>query len=94
MLKNLGSPHRDNTAFLCVAIRTLYYNQPGHSRKDIRNSGFFKKDGEYWIDLENNGKPLKVYCDMTTDGGKKLSMHFRFSMHLRLHKQSYIRCNA
>lgn len=71
MLTNLGSPHRDNTAFLCVAIRALYYNQPGHSRKDIRNSGFFKKDGEYWIDLENNGKPLKVYCDMTTDGGKK-----------------------
>ena len=53
------------------ATRGLYYNQPGHSCKDIRDSGFFKKDGEYWIDPEKNGKPIKVYCDMTTDGGKK-----------------------
>ena len=27
-------------------------------------------DGEYWIDPEGNGKSLKVYCDMTTAGGK------------------------
>ncbi|PFX19678.1 Angiopoietin-4 [Stylophora pistillata] len=52
-----------------TAIRGLYYNQPGHSCTDIRDSGFFKKDGEYWVDPEKNGKPLKVYCDMTTDGG-------------------------
>ncbi|XP_066027690.1 uncharacterized protein [Pocillopora verrucosa] len=49
--------------------RGLYYDQPGHSCKEIRDSGFFQKDGEYWIDPEKNGKPLKVYCDMTTDGG-------------------------
>ena len=53
------------------ATRGLYYNQPGHSCKEIQDSGFFQKDGEYWIDPEKNGKPLKVYCDMTTDGGKK-----------------------
>ncbi|XP_022800000.1 uncharacterized protein LOC111337884 isoform X2 [Stylophora pistillata] len=52
-----------------AATKGLYYNKPGNSCKDIRNSGFFKKDGEYWIDPEKNGKPLKVYCDMTTDGG-------------------------
>lgn len=28
------------------------------------------KDGEYWIDPEKSGNPLKVFCDMTTDGGK------------------------
>ena len=42
-------------------------------------------DGEYWIDPQKNGDPLKVYCDMTTDGGKQIinalalfpdSMHF------------------
>jgi len=27
-------------------------------------------DGEYWIDPENNGNALLVYCDMTIDGGK------------------------
>lgn len=37
---------------------------------DIRDSGDSKGDGEYWIDAENNGNPLKVYCDMTTDGGE------------------------
>ena len=41
-----------------------------HSCKDIRDSGFFQKDGEYWIDPEKNGSSLKVFCDMTTDGGK------------------------
>ena len=49
----------------------LRESKPGNSRRDIRDSGFFKKDGEYWIDPEKNGKPIKVYCDMTTDGGKK-----------------------
>ena len=26
-------------------------------------------DGEYWIDPANDGKHVKVFCDMTTDGG-------------------------
>ncbi|KAL9956989.1 hypothetical protein ACROYT_G038562 [Oculina patagonica] len=42
---------------------------PGHSCKNIRDSGDLYGDGEYWIDPEKNGNPLKVYCDMTTDGG-------------------------
>ena len=66
------------------ATRGLYYNQPGHSCKDIRDSGFFKKDGEYWIDPEKNGKPLKVYCDMTIDGGKNTLENKRKSMKLLL----------
>ena len=41
-------------------------NDPAHSCKEVRDQG----DGKYWIDPEKNGKPLKVYCDMTTDGGK------------------------
>ena len=44
--------------------------KPGHSCKDIRDSGYFQKDGEYWIDPEKNGGSSKVFCDMTTDGGK------------------------
>ncbi|XP_078345784.1 uncharacterized protein LOC144631266 isoform X2 [Oculina patagonica] len=50
-------------------IRGLYSHQPADSCKDIRNSGDSKGDGEYWIDPEKNGNPLKVFCDMTTDGG-------------------------
>ena len=43
----------------------------GHSCKEIRNAGSHLKDGEYWIDLKKNGNLLKVYCDMTTEGGKE-----------------------
>ena len=43
----------------------------GHSCKEIRNASSHLKDGEYWISLKNNGSLLKVYCDMTTEGGKK-----------------------
>ena len=41
----------------------------GHSCQHIRDSGRSKGDGEYWIDPEKNGNPLKVYCDMTNAGG-------------------------
>ena len=44
--------------------------RPFRSCKDIRDAGYAKGDGRYIIDPENNGNPLKVYCDMTTDGGK------------------------
>ncbi|XP_022807358.1 uncharacterized protein LOC111344400 [Stylophora pistillata] len=43
--------------------------KPGNSCKHILDTGSSKGNGEYWIDLENSGDPLKVYCDMTTDGG-------------------------
>ena len=56
--------------FSFVAIRGLYSHQPAYSCKDIRDSGYSKGDGEYWIDPEKSGNPLKVFCDMTTDGGK------------------------
>ena len=36
-------------------------------------------DGEYWIDPEGNGKSLKVYCDMTTAGGKLPNAALLFS---------------
>jgi len=55
---------------LFAGIKGLYFNQPAHSCKDIRDSEDSKGDGEYWIDPERSGNPLKVYCDMTTDGGK------------------------
>ena len=28
-------------------------------------------DGEFWIDPDASGTAFKVYCDMTTDKGKK-----------------------
>ncbi|PFX31885.1 hypothetical protein AWC38_SpisGene3327 [Stylophora pistillata] len=42
---------------------------PARSCKMIQDTGDSVGDGEYWIDPENNGNPLKVYCDMSTDGG-------------------------
>jgi len=69
-----------------------YSHNPALSYKDIRDSGDSKGDGEYWIDPENNGNPLKVYCDMTTDGGKmqrkqvarkKLKLPIKFVSHIR-----------
>ena len=42
----------------------------GDSCKNILEDGSSAGDGEYWIDPEHSGNPLKVYCDMTTDGGK------------------------
>ena len=35
----------------------------------IRDSGGSRGDGEYWIDPEWSGNPLKAFCDMTNDGG-------------------------
>lgn len=56
--------------FCLVAVKGLYSHQPGYSCKDIRDSGDSHGDGEYWIDPDKSGNPLKIYCDMTTDGGK------------------------
>ena len=53
-----------------VDLLGWYSFRPGLSCKHIRDFGNPKGDGEYWIDPENNGNPLKVFCDMTTDGGK------------------------
>ncbi|KAL9956968.1 hypothetical protein ACROYT_G038538 [Oculina patagonica] len=46
-----------------------YSSHPARSCKHIRDTENSKGDGEYWIDPENDGNPLKVFCDMTTDGG-------------------------
>ena len=47
--------------------------------------GASKGDGKYWIDPANDGKHLKVFCDMTTDGGKmtKTNSLSRFAPLLR-----------
>ncbi|KAL9963780.1 hypothetical protein ACROYT_G027320 [Oculina patagonica] len=43
---------------------------PADSCKEIKASeGAQAVSGYYWLDLERNGNPLKVFCDMTTDGG-------------------------
>ncbi|PFX17832.1 hypothetical protein AWC38_SpisGene17811 [Stylophora pistillata] len=42
--------------------------KPGNSCKHIMDTGSSKGNGEYWIDLGKSGDPLKVCCDLTTDG--------------------------
>jgi len=64
----------ENIIFCFVAIKGWNSNQPAHSCKDIRDSGDSKGDGEYWIDPEKSGNPLKVFCDMITDGGSLMIM--------------------
>ena len=73
-----------------IKAKGWYSHNPAHSCKDIRDSGNSKGDGEYWIDPENNGNPLKVYCDMTTDEGEmkrkqvtreKLNLLIKFVLH-------------
>ena len=49
---------------------------PAFSCKEILDSGYSKGDGEYWIDPEKSGNPLKVYCDMSRYGGKKMIFFF------------------
>ncbi|XP_028518395.1 uncharacterized protein LOC114576277 [Exaiptasia diaphana] len=39
------------------------------SCKGIKDLGYSRGDGEYWVDPENTGQPFIVYCDMTTDSG-------------------------
>ncbi|XP_022802882.1 uncharacterized protein LOC111340319 isoform X1 [Stylophora pistillata] len=53
-----------------TAILGHVKEKPGNSCKHILDNGSSKKNGEYWIDLGDSGDPLKVYCDMTTDGGR------------------------
>ena len=68
--------HRFQVIILFVSyvdVRGWHPSYPAHSSKDIWNSGDSRGDGEYWIDPERNGNPLKVYCDMTTYGGELLS---------------------
>ena len=66
----LFKPSTNAALFFVVVKRGLYYHLPAHSCKEILELGISKLDGEYWIDPEKNGKALKVYCDMTTDGGR------------------------
>ena len=49
---------------------------PAFSCKEILDSGHSKGDGEYWIDPEKSGNPLKVYCDMSRYDGKKMNFFF------------------
>ena len=48
-------------------------DHPAFSCKEILDSGHSKGDGEYWIDPEKSGNPLKVYCDMSRYGGKRMN---------------------
>ena len=64
--------HIQSFVLLSATAKKRFWNSkdPAYSCKSIRDSGDSKGDGRYWIDPENSGNPLKVYCDMTTDGGE------------------------
>ena len=53
-------------------------------------------DREYWIDPAKDGKHLKVFCDMTTDGGKmtKTNSLSRFAPLLRETAPTELFCKA
>lgn len=55
--------------FCLASTLGLYSSDPAHSCKEMRDLGLSRKDGKYWIDPEKNGNSLRVFCDMTTDGG-------------------------
>jgi hypothetical protein len=56
-LERLGSRSSSNQSASC---------------KEILQNGSAVHDGTYFIDPGNSGKPIRVYCDMTTDGGEAL----------------------
>ena len=51
-------------------------SHPAFSCKEILDSGHSRGDGEYWIDPEKSGNPLKVFCDMSRYGGKRMNCFF------------------
>ena len=45
---------------------------PADSCREIKASeGAQAVNGSYYLDPEKNGDPSKLYCDMTTVGGKR-----------------------
>ena len=66
----LYSIFEDSYLSFTLVTLGLYPHSPAHSCKEIRDVGGSRNDGKYWIDPEKKGNPLKVYCDMTTDGGR------------------------
>ena len=72
----LSSIQMINLPFSDADQRGRDSNHPAFSCKEILDSGLSKGDGEYWIDPEKSGNPLKVYCDMSRSGGKRISFFF------------------
>lgn len=57
---------------ILAQVTRFFFTLAPKSCKDIRDKGVCNEDGEYWIDPTNDGRQLKVFCDMTTDGGRTI----------------------
>ena len=56
-----------------------YISEPGLSCKDIADRQVYSLgDGEYWIAPDVSNNSFIVYCDMTTDGGKRVFVLYDF----------------
>ena len=54
-----------------------YISEPGLSCKDIADRQVYSQGyGEYWIAPGGSNNSFIVYCDMTTDGGKRISVSY------------------
>lgn len=72
-----------------VAKKGSEASVPGSSCQDILISGDAQGDGEYWIDPTASGDPFKVFCDMATDGGKKVTCLSQIQAALEIKQQEF-----
>lgn len=64
-----GARGENCIAGACEAIDLGSPRNPGRSCLDILDAGAARSSGEYFIDADGSGRAVRVYCDMTTDGG-------------------------
>ncbi|MFN3200732.1 MAG: fibrinogen-like YCDxxxxGGGW domain-containing protein [Bradymonadia bacterium] len=84
----LSAPADDDVQVYKLAVRLLDLTQAlpqdgltpesaGDSCKALLDDGQSTGDGLYWIDVDGDGgfEPIRVWCDMTTEGGGWIVLH-------------------
>lgn len=63
-------------------------SKPGLSCKDIADRQVYPQgDGEYWIAPDGSNNSFIAYCDMTTDGGKRVFVSYDFRLQYQIRKR-------